>query len=212
MYSTCHTAPHNWNELNYSHEARKNSHPWKHLDLPYLVRGYRNISLTDKVILSKNHKILAEFITPSEFFIHICICTYLTFFRTHHNRIQIDSSNLQLREIINFKSSWKSKLFFHSPLEILDLLQSTTKCIMKSLSSICSMQREGMLTLSSNGQSYVKEDIWGVFEQCKINHSCKIWKSWWKEISTSVSIGSCLGNNVSSKPFTGNCCKVSFLQ
>lgn len=33
------------------------------LDLLYLVRGYRNISFKDKVILSKNQKIHSEFIT-----------------------------------------------------------------------------------------------------------------------------------------------------
>lgn len=39
------------------------------MDLLDSVRGYRNISLKDKVILSKNQKIHSEFITASDSYI-----------------------------------------------------------------------------------------------------------------------------------------------
>lgn len=39
------------------------------LDLLYSVRGYRNISFKDKVILSKRQKIHSEFITASDTYI-----------------------------------------------------------------------------------------------------------------------------------------------
>lgn len=39
------------------------------LDLLYSVKGYRNISLKDKAILSKNQKIHSEFITASDSYI-----------------------------------------------------------------------------------------------------------------------------------------------
>lgn len=39
------------------------------MDLLDSVRGYRNISFKDKVILSKNQKIHSEFITASDSYI-----------------------------------------------------------------------------------------------------------------------------------------------
>lgn len=65
----CHTVPHNWNELDSSHEARKILTLGSTLDLLYSVRGYRNISFKDKVILNKNQKIHSEFITASDSYI-----------------------------------------------------------------------------------------------------------------------------------------------
>lgn len=51
------------------------------MDLLDSVRGYRNISFKDKVILSKNQKIHSEFITASDSYISHIIPTL-------HNTIQ----------------------------------------------------------------------------------------------------------------------------
>lgn len=51
------------------------------LDLLYLVRGYRNISFKDKVILSKNQKIHSEFITAP-------LYTHLTIYTIRHSTTQ----------------------------------------------------------------------------------------------------------------------------
>ena len=54
------------------------------LDLLYSVRGYRNISFKDKVILSKNQRFIQNLLLP---LIHV----YRTLFRTLQNTIQAES-------------------------------------------------------------------------------------------------------------------------
>lgn len=64
-----HRVLHNWHELHCSQQAEKILTLGSILDLLNSVRGYRNISFKDKVILNKNQKIHSEFITASNSYI-----------------------------------------------------------------------------------------------------------------------------------------------
>lgn len=74
------------------------------LDLLYLVRGYRNISFKDKVILSKNQKIHSEFITAP---LHTSLTIYTILHAPGEQKLKALT-----REIINFKHSCKGELCF----------------------------------------------------------------------------------------------------
>lgn len=75
--------PHNWNELTTRTRPGKILTLGNTLDPQYSVRGYRNISFKDKVILSKNQRFIQNLLLP---LIHI----YLRLFGMLPNTIRAD--------------------------------------------------------------------------------------------------------------------------